>query len=100
MSLIVLNCSNLLSQNTTSKSNYTKDVALHLHLFSAIMQAIKIIKPKQSGNEAVTEIKKTVEPSTRNIANTIKGWIEESQQRRRNLSRGFTRINADQDFVF
>jgi hypothetical protein len=57
------------------------------------MQAIKIIKPKQSANEAVTESKKTVEPSTRKIANTVKSWIEESQRKRR----GFTRINADQN---
>jgi hypothetical protein len=63
------------------------------------MRAIKIIKPNQTGNEAVTEIKKAVEPSTRNIANTVKSWIEESQQRRRNLSRGFTRINADQNLL-
>ncbi|HYV10725.1 MAG TPA: hypothetical protein VE980_07520 [Pyrinomonadaceae bacterium] len=63
------------------------------------MKAIKIIKPNKSANEAVTEIKKTVEPSTRNIANTVKSWIEESQQRRRNINRGFTRINADQNLL-
>lgn len=100
MSRIVLNCSNLRSQNRAKASKYRKDLALYLHLFSAIMKAIKIIKPKQSANEAVTEIKKAVEPSTRNIANTVKSWIEESQQRRRNLRRGFTRINADQNLVF
>jgi hypothetical protein len=58
------------------------------------MQAIKIIKPNKSANEVETERNKTVEPSTRKIANTIKGWIEESQQRRR-ISHGFTRVNAD-----
>jgi|GEM_PF-1797038 len=63
------------------------------------MQAIKIIKQKQSANEAAPEIKKAVEPSTRTIANTVKSWIEESQQRRRNISRGFTRMNADQNLL-
>ncbi|HEY4425296.1 MAG TPA: hypothetical protein VGN10_13875 [Pyrinomonadaceae bacterium] len=53
------------------------------------MKAIKIIKPNKSGNEA-TENKKTVEPSTRKIANTVKSWIEESQQRRRNQPRALT----------
>ena len=72
------------SQNWTKESKHREDLALYLHLFSVIMQAIKIIKPKQSENEAATEIKKTVEPSTRKIANTVKSWIEESQQRRRN----------------
>jgi hypothetical protein len=57
------------------------------------MQAIKIIKQKQSANEAATEIKKTVEPSTRTIANTVKSWIEESQQRRRNQPRSLTAIS-------
>ena len=57
------------------------------------MQAIKIIKQKQSANEAVTEIKKAVEPSTRTIANTVKSWIEESQQRRRNQPRSLTAIS-------
>jgi hypothetical protein len=63
------------------------------------MQAIKIIKQKQNGNEAASETKKTDEPSTRKIANTVKSWIEESQQRRRNISRGFTPMNADQSLL-
>jgi len=53
------------------------------------MKAIKIIKPNKSANEAATEIKKTVEPSTRIIANTVKSWIEESKQRRKYLPRIF-----------
>jgi len=57
------------------------------------MQAIKIIKQKQSANEAAPEIKKAVEPSTRTIANTVKSWIEESQQRRRNQPRSLTAIS-------
>jgi hypothetical protein len=85
------------SQTRTKESNYRKDAALYLHLFSSIMQAIKIIKANKS--EAPTENKKLVEPSTRKIANTVKSWIEESQQRRRNISRGFTRINADQNLL-
>jgi len=77
----------LLSQNRANASKCKKDVALDLHLFSDIMRAIKIIKPKQSADEVVTEDKKAVEPSTRKIANTVKSWIEESQQRRRNQPR-------------
>jgi len=57
------------------------------------MQAIKVIKSKQSADEAATEIKKTVEPSTRTIANTVKSWIEESQQRRRNQPRALTPLS-------
>jgi len=57
------------------------------------MKAIKIIKPKQSGNEAATETQKTVEPSTRKIANTVKSWIEESQQRRRNQPRSLAPLS-------
>jgi hypothetical protein len=53
------------------------------------MQAIKIIKQKQNRNEATSETKKTDEPSTRKIANTVKSWIEESQQRRKYLPRIF-----------
>ncbi|HJT25782.1 MAG TPA: hypothetical protein VJ784_00125 [Pyrinomonadaceae bacterium] len=64
-----------------------------MHLLSGIMQAIKIIKPNKSANEAATEIKKTVEPSTRTIANTVKSWIEESQQRRRNQPRSLAAIS-------
>jgi hypothetical protein len=57
------------------------------------MKAIKIIKPKQSANDAVNETKQAVEPSTRKIANTVKSWIEESQQRRRNQPRTFAAIS-------
>ena len=87
MSRIVLSCWNLLSQNGAIESNYRKDVALDLHLFSGIMRAIKIIKQNQSANEAVTEDKKPVEPSSRKIANTVKSWIAESEERRRNQRR-------------
>jgi hypothetical protein len=75
------------SQNTAIRSNHREDVALDLHLFFDIMRAIRVIKPKQTTNEATTESKKPVEPSTRKIVHTIKGWIEESQQHRRNLPR-------------
>lgn len=93
MSRIVLDCSNLLSQNQANSSKCKKDVALYLHLFFDIMRAIKIIKPKQSADEAVTESKKAVEPSTRNIANTVKTWIDETQQRQRNQPRSLPAIS-------
>jgi len=65
-----------------------------LHLLSRIMRAIRIIKQKQNANEATTEGKKPVEPSTRKIANTVKSWIEESQQHRRNLPRSLSALGV------
>ena len=94
MSRIVRNCSNLLSQNVAIQSNEKKDVALDLHLLSGIMRAIKIIKQKQQPNTAVAEDKKTVEPSSRNIANTVKSWIAESQERRRNQRRSLAALGV------
>jgi hypothetical protein len=58
------------------------------------MRAIRIIKQKQNANEATTESKKPVEPSTRQIVNTVKGWIEESQQHRRNLPRSLSALGV------
>ncbi len=58
------------------------------------MRAIRIIKQKQNPNEATTESKKPVEPSTRKIANTVKTWIEESQQSRRNLPRSLSALGV------
>lgn len=58
------------------------------------MRAIRVIKQKQSETEATAENKKPVEPSTRKIANTVKGWIEESQQRRRNLPRSLVALSV------
>jgi len=58
------------------------------------MKSIRIIKQKQNANEAATEDKKPVEPSTRKIANTVKSWIEESQERRRNLPRSLTALGV------
>lgn len=57
------------------------------------MRAIRIIKQKQNVNET-TETKKPVEPSTRKIANTVKTWIEESQQHRRNLPRSLSALGV------
>ena len=94
MSRIVRNCSNLLSQNRAIQSNDKKDVALDLHLLSGIMRAIKIIKQKQQPTEAVAEDKKTVEPSSRKIANTVKSWIAESQERRRNQQRSLAALGV------
>jgi hypothetical protein len=84
----------LLSQNRATRSNCGEDVALKLHLLSAIMKSIRIIKQKQNTSEATTEDKKPVEPSTRKIANTVKSWIEESQERRRNLPRSLTALGV------
>lgn len=49
------------------------------------MKTIRIIKraPLRDANDAITENKKTVEPSARSVANTVKSWIAESEQRRR-----------------
>ena len=58
------------------------------------MKSIRIIKQKQNASEATTEDKKPVEPSTRKIANTVKSWIEESQERRRNLPRSLTALGV------
>ena len=94
MSRIVHSCWNLLSQNGEIRSNYGKDVALDLHLLSGIMRAIKIIKQKQTANEAVTEDKKTDEPSSRKIAKTVKSWIAESEERRRNQRRSLATLGV------
>ena len=58
------------------------------------MRAIRIIKQKQNANEAATEQKKPVEPSTQKIARTIKSWIEESEQHRRKLPRSLTALGV------
>lgn len=58
------------------------------------MRAIRIIKQKQNTNEASTESKKPVEPSSRTIANTVKSWIEESQQHRRKLPRSLPALGV------
>jgi len=58
------------------------------------MRAIRIIKQKQNSNETATETKKPVEPSTRTIANTVKSWIEESQQHRRKLPRTLSALGV------
>ena len=59
------------------------------------MRAIRIIKQKQNANEGTTErSKKLDEPSARKIANTVKSWIEESQQQRRNLPRSLAALSV------
>ena len=59
------------------------------------MRAIRIIKQKQNANEETTEqSKKPDEPSARKIANTVKSWIEESQQHRRNLPRSLATLSV------
>jgi len=58
------------------------------------MKSIKIIKQKQIEitDQTNAETKKPVEPSTRKIVNTVKSWIAESQERRRNGSRSLTAL--------
>ena len=52
------------------------------------MKAIRIVKHKQSEDAIeATHEKQPVESSTRQIANTVKSWIAESEQRRRKLPR-------------
>ena len=53
-------------------------------IFPAIMRAIRIIKRAQSkdATNTVTE-NKPVEASARNLANTVKSWIAEAEQRKR-----------------
>jgi len=58
------------------------------------MRAIRIIKQKQNANETTSETKKPVEPSRRTIANTVKSWIEESQQHRRKLPRSLAALGV------
>lgn len=48
------------------------------------MRAIRIIKRAQTKDVTDTAVeKKPVENSTRNLANTVKGWIAETEQRKR-----------------
>src|SRR5215467_7810983 len=60
------------------------------------MKSIRIIKQKQSedASETRTGGKKPDEPNTRKIVNTVKTWIEESQQRRRNLPRSLSALGV------
>jgi len=53
------------------------------------MKSIKVIKPKRNRdvNEPVAEREQPVEPNTRKIVKTVKNWIAESEQRRRNRTR-------------
>lgn len=49
------------------------------------MKSIRVIKQKQikDANETTAENNKPIEPTTRNLANTVKSWIAESQERKR-----------------
>jgi hypothetical protein len=53
------------------------------------MKSIRVIKQKQTEttNETAVESKKPVEPSTGKLVHTVKSWIAESEQRRRDLPR-------------
>jgi len=56
------------------------------------MRAIKIIKPKQTKDETVTELQKPVEPTTNGLVHTIKGWIAESRERKQTQRRSLTAL--------
>jgi len=49
------------------------------------MKSIRIIKqkPTKDVDDSTPESKKSVEPTTRNLVNTVKGWISESEHRKR-----------------
>lgn len=57
------------------------------------MKSIRIIKQKQIEHVTETAVEKTsVQSSTRKIANTVKSWIAESEQRRRDLPRSLSAL--------
>ena len=60
------------------------------------MKTIRIVKQKRSpdASQATSESQKVVEPSTSKIVNTVKGWIAESQERKRSQPRSLTPIGV------
>ena len=58
------------------------------------MKPIRINKRKRSAdrNDITTESHKPDEPSTSKIVNTVKGWIAESQERKRSQRRSLTAL--------
>jgi len=57
---------------------------------------IRIVKPKRvdEANHEANESKKSAEPRAGKIVSTIKGWIAESQERKRNQRRSLPLITA------
>jgi hypothetical protein len=57
---------------------------------------IRIVKPKgvDEANHEANESKKSAEPRAGKIVSTIKGWIAESQERKRNQRRSLPLITA------
>jgi hypothetical protein len=60
----------------------------------AIMKRLRIIKRRQSepANESPVENKKADQTSTRKMVNTVKGWVAESQERKRSRRRSLTAL--------
>jgi hypothetical protein len=58
------------------------------------MRSIRIIKQKRAEDVSETpiETKRPADPSTREIVNTIKSWISESQQRKRGQRRSLSAL--------
>lgn len=72
-------------QKQVSRSNRQQDANTNSVYLPAIMRSIRIIKrvQLQEASEANVETKKPAEPSTRSLADTVKSWIVEAEQRKR-----------------
>ena len=101
LSEIVRNCWNLRRQDRdlrpqkqATQSNCKQDARVDSAYLLAMMKQIIIIKRQQSdsANGTSVEKEKADEPSTRNIVNTVKGWIAESQERKRSQRRSLSAI--------
>jgi len=84
------------SQKSANQSNNKQDVESVRRLSSVIMKSIRIIKPKPSeeANEDSGERKESEQPGTRKIVHTVKGWIAETQQRKRNQPRSLAALGV------
>ena len=60
------------------------------------MKSIRVIKHKQAEatNESSVAVKQPGEPSTQKLVHTVKHWIAESQERRRNLPRSLPALGV------
>jgi len=73
-------------QKPVNRSNRQQDAKAAGVYFLTIMKAIRIIKREQvriAAEAAADESKKAVEPITRSVADTVKSWILEAEQRKR-----------------
>lgn len=83
---LVFNCLNLLSKSRQIEAIASKTAHAPRVYSPAVMKAIRIIKRAQirdAAQAAADESKKPVEPPARTIADTVKGWIAEAEQRKR-----------------